>query len=98
MVVLLGHLAQSLQRRPGALGVHVVGRDGRQAAPVVDARAEKRGEVLGQIRGRLDVDLGWKQYPGDRYRPQMLLGRAGRHSLHCRPRLGKEFWTITSWT
>ena len=38
----LGHRPQAVEGRPGPLGVHVVGGDGRDAAPVVDAGVEQR--------------------------------------------------------
>ena len=37
----LGDLAEAVEGRPGALGVHVVGGDGGDAAPVVDAGVEQ---------------------------------------------------------
>ena len=54
----LGDLAQAVERRPRPLGVDVVGGDRRDAAPVVDAGVEQHAEVVGQVRRRLQVDVG----------------------------------------
>ena len=61
----------------GALGVDVVGGDGRDPAPVVDAGVQQDAEVVGQVGRRLEVDVGGQQQPGDGDRPQVLV-RAGR--------------------
>ncbi len=90
MPVLLSHLAQAVDCRPGAFGVHVVGCHRRHAAPIVDARAQQCREVLGQVRGRLQVHLGGEHDPGCGDRPQVLLGRARGRCVHRRRGLGQE--------
>jgi len=50
----LGGHAQRLDRRPGAFRVHMIGRDRRNAAPVVDACGEQtRKSCVGKIGRRL---------------------------------------------
>ncbi len=46
----LGGIAQRIERGPGPLGVHVIGGDGGDAAPVVDPRADA---------ARRDRSTGW---------------------------------------
>ena len=87
---LLGRLPETVERRPGALGVDVVGRHGRHATPVVDAGVEQDREVLGQVRRGLEVDVGGKHDPGGCDRPEMLLGRARRGRVHGGAGLGEE--------
>ena len=86
----LGGLAQDVERRPGPLGVDVVGRDRRHAAPVVDAGLEQRRQIVGEVRRRLHVDLGRQHQPGRRNGPLQVLGRARRRLGHGRARLGQE--------
>ena len=86
----LGRLAQDVERRPGPLWVHVVGRDGRHAAPVVDAGVEQRGQLVGEVRRRLHVDLGRQDQAGRRNGPLQVLGKAGLGAEHGRAGLGQE--------
>ena len=86
----LGGPAEDAQLRPGPLGVHVVGGDRRDPAPVVDPRRHQRGQVVGEVRGGLQVDLGGQDQPGDGDGPQELVGRAGRPLVHGGARLGQE--------
>ena len=90
MPVLLGHLAEAIEGRPGALGVHVVGRHGRHPAPVVDPGVEQGREVLGQVRGSLDVDVGGEQDASGGDRPEMLLRWARGGGVHGGPSLREE--------
>ncbi len=88
--VLLGQLPETDEGRPGALGVHVVCGDGRNASPVVDARPEQAREVVCEVRRCLHMDLRSQHQPGCRDRPQVLLGRAWGRFVHGGPRLGEE--------
>ena len=87
---LFGGGPQQVERRPGPLGVHVVGRDRRDPAPVVDAGGQQRRQVVGEVGRRLHVDLGGQHQPGHRNGPLQVLGRAGGRLRHGRPRLGQE--------
>ena len=86
----LGGLAQDVERRPGPLGVHVVRGDRGHAAPVVDAGLEQRGQIVGEVRRGLHVDLGRQHQAGRRNGPLQVLGRAGIGPEHGRARLGQE--------
>ena len=86
----LGGLAQNVECGPGPLGVHMVGRDRRDAAPVVDPGVEQRAEVVGEIGWRLHVDVGRQHEPGRGNGPHQVLGRTGRRLEHGRARLGQE--------
>ena len=84
-------LAEPLDLRPRRLGVDVVDRHGRDAAPVVDPRVEQEREVVvGEVRRRLHVDVRAEDDPGDRDRPEVLLERRVRVVGHPRPRLRAE--------
>ena len=83
---------------PGPLGVHVVGRDRGDPAPVVDAGVQQRGQVVGEVRRRLDVHLGRQHQAGHRDGPEQVVRRARLGPGHGRPGLGRKFWTMTSWT
>ena len=85
-----GRLPQALDRRPRRLRVDVVDRDRRDAAPVVDARVEENGEVLGQVRRRLEVDLRRQDQARGGERPEMVLDRRLRRVRHLRVRLRAE--------
>ncbi len=76
---------------PWRLGVHVVDRHGRDAAPVVDAGVEKaRKVVVGEVRRRLDGDVVRQQQPCHRDRPEVVVeARLGVRG-HARARLGTE--------
>ena len=97
--VRLGDLAQAVERRPGPLGVHVVGGDRRDAAPVVDAGVEQHAEVVGQVRRRLQVDVGRQDQAGQGDGLEVVVGRAGpARRASSVPGLGRKFWTMTSCT
>jgi len=86
-----GFAAQSLQMRPGRLGVHVVERDRGNAAPVVDPSLDQNAVFAGgQVWRGLDVHLGAKQNAGDGDGPQKFV-EVGLGGLgHPRARLGAE--------
>ena len=83
-------LAQPLDRGPRRLRVDVVDRHGRDAAPVVDARVEEDGEVLGEVRRRLEVDLRREQDPRGGERPEVVLEGRLRRGGHARAGLRAE--------
>ncbi len=74
--------AEHLEVRPRALGVHVVGGHGRDAAPVVDAGREERTELVAEVGRRLDRDLGREDQACERHRFEVLVGRAGGSLVH----------------
>ena len=77
--------------RPGCLRVDVVGRDGRHAAPVVDAGAQQRREPFRlQIGRRLDVHGRPQHQAGNGNRPHMILERRLGRAGHARARLGAK--------
>ncbi len=82
--------AQRVQRGPGPLGVHVVGRDRRDPAPVVDAGRQQRRQLVGEVRRRLNVHLGRQHQAGHGDGPQQVVGRAGLGPGHGGTRLGEE--------
>ena len=86
----LRHFAQSVESRPRALGVHVVGGHGRHAAPVVDAGAEQHAEVVAQVWRRLQVNLGRQYQTCHCNRPQIFLRVARGVVLHAGEWLGQE--------
>ena len=88
----LGRLAQAVERGPRALGVHVIGGDRRDAAPVVDPGRDQRGQVVGvgEVGRRLQVDRRVEHEPGDGDGPEELVGRAGGCLPHRRAGLGQE--------
>ena len=77
---------------PRRLGIDVVDRHRRDAAPVVDPGVEQRGEVLvGQVRRRLQMrPRRTEQEPRDGDRPEELLERGLGRSGHPRPGLRAE--------
>ena len=72
----LGRVAERVERGPRALGVHVVGRDRRDAAPVVDAGADERAEVGREVGRRLQVDLRRQDHARGGDGPEELVGIA----------------------
>ena len=68
----------------------MVGRDRGDAAPVVDAGVEQAPEVVGEVRGRLEVDVVREEEPGGCDRPQVVVLRARLGRVHRRARLGQE--------
>ena len=76
---------------PGRLGVDVVDRDRRDAAPVVDAGVEQaRKVVVGEVRRRLHRDVGRQQQPRRRDRPEMVVEARLGMRRHAGTRLGAE--------
>ena len=74
--------------RPRRLRVHIVGRDRRDAATVIDAGANERGEFAGaQVGRRLDVHLRFEKETRDSDRPQMIVERGRLGAGHARARL-----------
>ena len=88
----LGGLAQRVDGGPRPLRVDVVDRHRRDAAPVVDAGVEEVAEPVGvgEVRRRLHVHVGGQHQPGQRDRPDVVLGWAGRLVAHGRARLRQE--------
>ena len=87
-----GDVGQLVQRRPGSLGVDVIGRQRRHPAPVVDPGADQR-QAFGarhQVRRRLDAHLGPQHQPGDGHRRQKLLDAGVGHASHRGVFLGPE--------
>ena len=76
----LGRRAEQVELGPGRLGVDVVDRHRRDAAPVVDPGVEQPREVLGQVRRRLQRDLRRQDQPRDGDRPEELLERRLRRA------------------
>ena len=94
----LGRGAQPFERGPRPLGVHVIEGDGRDTAPVVDARGEERREVVAEVRWRLEMDRR-RQHDAA---PAIVHTNSsvGHGSALCIavPGFGRKFWTITSCT
>ena len=88
----LGRFAQHVEPGPWPLGVHVVGRDRGDPAPVVDAGRDQRREIsrLGEVRGCLEVDRRVEDEAGGGDGPEELLGVARGRAPHRRARLGEE--------
>ena len=86
----LGDRPQTVERRPRALGVDVVGRDRRDAAPVVDAGVEQHAEVVGQVGRGLEVDVRGQDQAGQGDGLEVVVGRARRRPVHGRAGLGQE--------
>ena len=84
--------------RPGRLGIDVVGRDRRDAAPVVDAGREQAVERVGiEVRRRLDAHLR-RRTRGARARSSRDGPRAtapARRAIAV-PGLARKFWTMIS--
>ena len=77
-------LAETLDLGPRRLGVDVVDRDRRDAAPVVDPGVEEqRKVVVGEVRRRLHVPVGAEQDPRHGDRPQVVLERRARVRRPC---------------
>ncbi len=64
--------------------------DGRDAAPVVDAGVEQAREVVGEVRGRLHVDVIRKYEARRRDGPKLLLAGARGSGAHDGAVLGAE--------
>ncbi len=86
-----GGALQGVQMRPGRLGVHVVRRHRRDAAPVVDPCPDQLRQPLRlQVGGRLDVHARAQDQAGHRDGPQVIIERRLRRARHARIRLGAE--------
>ena len=92
---------QLVDVRPRPLGVDVVGRQRRDAAPVVDAGAQQQAELGGvrQVRRRLHPRLRAEHQPGDGDGGDVLLQLqvVVRPASPCRG-FARKFWTMTSCT
>ena len=78
-------------RRPGVLGIDVVVRDRRDAAPVVDAGVEQFGEArLAQVRRHLDAGFGAENHPRCGGGPQKVVEGCVLGAAHARVRLRPE--------
>ena len=86
----LGDAAQDVERGPRALRVHVVGGDGRDAAPVVDAGIEQDTEVVAEIRRCLQVHRRRQQQACHGDRPEVLVLGARLRPVHRRAGLRQE--------
>ena len=85
-----GGRPEDAESRPCPFRVHVVGGDRRHAPPVVDARRQQRGQVVGEVGRGLQVDLRREQQSGDGDGPEKLVGRARGSLVHGGARLGQE--------
>ena len=82
---------QPLELGPGRLGVDVVDRHRRDAAPVVDPGVEEAREVVvGQVRRRLHRHVVREQEPRRRDRPEVIVEGRLRMRRHARARLRAE--------
>ena len=81
---------EPVERRPGPLGVDVIGGDGRDATPVVDAGVEERTEVVAQVRWGLHVHVERQDEPGQRDRIEVDVVGARRGLVHRGAGLGQE--------
>ena len=88
----LGEGAEPLQRGPRPLGVHVVGRERGDAAPVVDAGGEQHPALIevDEVGGRLQSDLGAEHDPRDGQGGGVLVQREVVDVAHGRVGLGPE--------
>ncbi len=82
--------AETFECGPRSLGIHVIDGDGRDPAPVVDARVEERGEVVAQVGRRLDVHVGAEHDTRRRDGPHELVAIARRVVVHGGAGLGQE--------
>ena len=84
--------------RPCGFGIHVVGRHGRDAAPVVDAGAQQQAMIVGtQIRRRLKVHVAAEHEACDRDRASHVPAVGSGVPAMGIPSLARKFCTITSW-
>src|SRR5216117_2212310 len=87
----LGGAAQLRDQRPRLLGVDVVGRERRDAAPVVEPRSEEaRVGARREVRRRLDVHVGPEQEPRDGERAEHVRERRLGMIPHRNARLRAE--------
>lgn len=90
MAVLERHRLQLLKCRPGSLGIHVISRDRRDTAPVVDSGPKQCREVFRQVGRRLDVDFWREDNARHGHGPKVLLGWTGRAEMHRRTGFWQE--------
>ena len=82
---------ERVELRPRPLGIHVVGRDRRDAAPVVDARLDQAAVArLLQVGRRLDRQRVAEDQARDGDGPQQLVERRLGRIGHARVGLGLE--------
>ena len=82
---------ERVELRPRPLGIHVVGRDRRDAAPVVDARLDQAAIArLLQVGRRLDRQRVAEDQARDGDGPQQLVERRLGRIGHARVGLGLE--------
>ena len=88
----LGGVAERVEPGPRAFGVDVIGRDGGDAAPVVDAGIDERDQLveIGQVGRRLQMHRRAEQHARGCDGPEELVGRARVALGHRRARLGQE--------
>src|SRR3989441_8944249 len=87
----LGGAPQLGEPGPGLLGVDVVRRERRDAAPVVEAgRQQARVYPRAEVRRRLQRHVRWKHQASDGERAEQLFERGLRRVLHRDERLGTE--------
>ena len=87
-----GRRGQRVDRRPRLLGVHVIGRERGDAAPIVDTRVEQPQALIGigQVRRCLHAHGRTEHQPRDRDGRQELLVLRLRRAMHGRARLRAE--------
>ena len=86
-----GGLAEPVDVGPGGLGIDVVGRHRRDAAPVVDAGLEQAREaVVGEVRRGLQRHVVGQDQPRDGDRPPVVVERRLGRGGHLRVGLGAE--------
>ncbi len=82
---------EPVERRPRPLGIDVVGRHRRNAAPIVDAGVDQaRQRAVGEIGRRLDIHRGAEQDARHRDRPEMIIERWLGMLRHAGAGLGAE--------
>jgi hypothetical protein len=82
---------QALQRRPWLVRIHMVGRDRRHPAPVVDAGGQQLAEVIGtQVGRRLDRGARTEHQSRHGNGPQVLTQRCLGVVGHAGARMGHE--------
>ncbi len=86
----LGDGPEPVEGRPGALGVDVIGRDRRDASPVVDPGVQQRREVVAQVGWGLEVDGVGQDQPGQGDGPPVGLVGARLVFPHGGARLRQE--------
>ncbi len=86
-----GGLFEPRELGPGRLGVDMIGRDGRDAAPVVDAGVEQAWKLcVCEVRRGLQCDLVGQDQPRDGDRPEVVVERRLGRVGHLRIGFGAE--------